>query len=60
MLDHFGYEKLGKLEKESTWEKVKKDVFLAMQIARSGATQSLKCVFLCKYNTNEKTYFVLI
>jgi hypothetical protein len=48
MMDHFGYEKLERSEKESTWEKVKRDVFQAMQIARSGATQSLKRVFLCK------------
>jgi hypothetical protein len=48
MLDHFGYEKLAKSEKESTWEKVKRDVFQAMQIARSGATQGLKRVFLCE------------
>jgi hypothetical protein len=47
-LDHFGYSLLTDNEREVKWGMVKKDVFVAMQIARSGATQSLKRVFLCK------------
>jgi hypothetical protein len=30
-------------------KKVKRDVFQAMQIAQSGATQGLKSVFLCEF-----------
>ena len=48
MLDHFGYSLLTDNEREVKWGMVKKDVFVAMQIARSGATQSLKRAFLCK------------
>jgi hypothetical protein len=36
MMDHFGYDKLEKSEEESTWERGKRDVFQAMQIAHSG------------------------
>ena len=46
MLDHLGYSKLPDMSRVSMWEKVKKDVGMAMQIARSGATQGLKKIFL--------------
>jgi hypothetical protein len=46
MLDHLGSSGCNEKDRESTWARIKKDVFGAMQISRSGATQSLKKTFL--------------
>ena len=60
MLDHLGYSKLPDMSRVSMWEKVKKDVGMAMQIARSGTTQGLKKIFLGTWFDNTLVFLLYL
>jgi hypothetical protein len=50
LIDHFGWSNLEEDVIAYEWSQVKKDVYQAMQVARSSVTQSLKKAFLGKIN----------
>jgi hypothetical protein len=50
LIDHFGWSNLEEDVIAYKWSQVKKDVYQAMQVARSSVTQALKKAFLGKIN----------